>query len=342
LGSAAADVPSPTALYTSADLLGGWTADDPLSYAGTLDARVFRAAWLAGLRTPRDPEVARRRALHDHAITVALNALIEGERVVAVMGGYRLTRDSAAYALVADVARSLAARGYLVVSGGGPGAMEAALLGARLAGVPAAPEEDLRQAIDLLAAQPAFPAYELGSFIGGPDGRFEPDLLRALHAWQAPAFAVADRWPAPPSAVALGIPTWMYGHEPPTPLATLHAKYFNNSLREDGLLSIAKAGVIFAEGSAGTLQEVFQDAAQNYYLTVDDTRSPMVFLDLAGFWTRQRPVRELLDGLFGHNAGQLLHFVTTREDAVEAIASAPAPQETPPLVPGRPPLSPTG
>jgi predicted Rossmann-fold nucleotide-binding protein len=163
------------------------------------------------------------------------------------------------------------------------------------------------------------------------NGQFDEGVLAALHAWQAPAFAVAARWSGDTAGPSLGIPTWLYGHEPPTPLATVHAKYFESSIREDGLLAIAKAGVVFAEGSAGTLQEVFQDAAQNYYASVDNTRSPMVFLDLDGFWTARRPVRLLLEGLFGENAKRLLHFVTTADDAVAAIEAGTG-QETPDLV----------
>lgn len=56
--------------------------------------------------------------------------------------------------------------------------------------------------------------------------------------------------------------------------------------------------MVLAEGGAGTLQEVFQDAAQNHYASVDDTCSPMVFLDLDEFWTVPGPVRPLLEGLF--------------------------------------------
>ena len=47
--------------------------------------------------------------------------------------------------------------------------------------------------------------------------------------------------------------------------ATDIAKYFENSLREEGLLALALAGVVFARGNAGTVQEIFQDACQNYY-----------------------------------------------------------------------------
>ncbi len=55
------------------------------------------------------------------------------------------------------------------------------------------------------------------------------------------------------------------------------AKYFNNSIREQGLLSVATSGVIFARGGPGTWQEIMTDAAQNSYLT-EGVRSPMVFL----------------------------------------------------------------
>ena len=57
----------------------------------------------------------------------------------------------------------------------------------------------------------------------------------------------------------LALPTWFYGHEPTNLFSSYIAKYFANSLREDGLLAIARHGVIYAPGSAGTVQEVFMD-----------------------------------------------------------------------------------
>ena len=75
---------------------------------------------------------------------------------------------------------------------------------------------------------------------------------------------------------SVGIPTWLYGHEPATPLATRITKYFDNSIREDGILTLAKGGIIYTPGSAGTLQEIFQDAVQNHYLSFGYA-SPMVF-----------------------------------------------------------------
>ena len=99
----------------------------------------------------------------------------------------------------------------------------------------------------------------------------------------------------PDGAASLAIPTWFYGHEPSN-LFSLHiAKYFANSLREDGLLAIARHGVVYAPGSAGTVQEVFMDAAQNHYGTFGAI-SPMIFLG-TDYWMRQKPVYPLLTAL---------------------------------------------
>jgi predicted Rossmann-fold nucleotide-binding protein len=65
--------------------------------------------------------------------------------------------------------------------------------------------------------------------------------------------------------------------EPISQFASHIAKYFSNSIREDGMLAVATAGIVFAPGGAGTMQEIFQDAAQNAYRTFG--RSPMAFLD---------------------------------------------------------------
>ena len=308
-------------LYGVDTLLGGWDPHDDTSYARTLDATTYLTARREGLRVPETDETARNRALHDHRITRALSRAVAGRRVVAFMGGHRLERATPAYRMVAESARRLTTEGVLVTSGGGPGAMEAAHLGARSA---PSPRDELDAALEVLGRVPHLPPYRSDDLVR-PDGTFDDDVLRALHRWQAPAFELAARWPATDGGESIGIPTWLYGHEPPTPLATAHAKYFENSIREDGLLAVAEAGVVFAEGSAGTLQEVFQDAAQNHYRSVDGTRSPMVFLDLDEFWTVRRPVRLLLEGLFDEETERILHFVSSADEVVEAVLATGSP-----------------
>ena len=275
-------------LYTPAELFAGFSTDDPGSYAATPDFRAFRSTTL-----PANREVGMLRALHDQSVTEQRTVLLQGRRVVAIMGGHALARDAFAYRQVAELARTLTRAGFMVVSGGGPGAMEATHLGALLAG---AGDGALVDALSELAGAPRFP--ETGGLVA-PGGVVDVDILAELHRWQQPAFALLDEIDPAGRGDSLAIPTWFYGHEPPTPFATCIAKYFSNPLREDGLLSIAVDGVIYAPGRAGTVQEIFQDAAQNVYRVVDGRFSPMAFLDTDGCWTERLPVLPVLRELFG-------------------------------------------
>ena len=171
--------------------------------------------------------------------------------------------------------------------------MEATNLGAWMA---PHPDHALDEALAVIAEAPAF----------------EP-----VATWLDSALEVRQRWPRPAGkGVSLGIPTWHYGHEPPNVFASHVAKYFANSLREDGLLAIALAGVVFAPGSAGTIQEVFQDAAQNHYES-SGVVSPMVFFGV-DYWTNVKPVYPLLATLAeGHAYGSLLAI----HDSVDEIVS---------------------
>lgn len=263
--------PYRASLYTPDELLEGYVPGDPSSlFTTTRDARIYRqyqaSRDVAGLLD------ALAQRLHDHAIDDALEDLLADpkspKRVVAVMGGHATRRTDPVYGEVARLARRLTAKGYFLVSGGGPGAMEATNLGAWLA---PRDERELDAALVTLARAPTY--RDAG--------------------WLESALEVRDR--SSGGAANLGIPTWFYGHEPTNLFATHVAKYFSNSLREDGLLAIAHHGVIFSPGSAGTIQEVFQDAAQNHYGTFGDV-SPMVLFG-ARFFSEEKPVWPLLRAL---------------------------------------------
>ena len=262
---------SPTELY--ADLDAG--------YAATPDARIY--AW--SRRATRDGSLQDllATALHDSSVDDALTEVLVGRDVVGVMGGHALERDHPAYADAARLGRTLAAGGLTVATGGGPGAMEAANLGARLC------DEDPAVLEDVLARLAGVPG-------------FRDDVT----AWARVALeAVADLGD---SGRSLGIPTWHYGHEPPNPFASSVAKYFRNAIREDVLLEVCRSGLVFLPGAAGTLQEVFQAACGSYYAAADDV-VPMVFVGREQ-WTTTLPAWPLLERLAADRPlAQHLHLV---------------------------------
>lgn len=289
--------PYRSSLYSPEELFAGFDPDDPGTYATTLDERVYRYAHQPGIRGDVLNSLACR--LHDHAITDALEDEIAGRQVVAIMGSHSLDRTTAQFRTVALIAKRLTEAGFLVISGGGPGAMEATHLGAWMANRPAG---DVDSALTLLAQCPG---------------------LEPRESWLASALAVKQAYPRVADAAgllptSLGIPTWLYGHEPPTVFATDIAKYFANSVREEGLLAIATSGVIFSPGSAGTIQEVFQDAAQNHYYSFGHP-APMIFLG-ADYWRIAKPVYPLLTQLAeGHEYAELIHLTDDIEDVVQRI-----------------------
>jgi predicted Rossmann-fold nucleotide-binding protein len=290
-------------LYSPEELYAGFDPARPESYADTPDARIY-AHWHArgGAHPPVLLDTLAQR-LHDHAITDAMEEVLalqsqgRPRKVVAIMGGHSMLRGQPDYRAVAELARELARLGFFLVSGGGPGAMEATHLGAWFAG---RSEAELSAALEVLARAPGYKDRE----------------------WLSRAFEVRATWPLRDAdrvvGESLGIPTWHYGHEPPNPFATHIAKYFANSVREDGLLTIAKGGVIYSPGSAGTVQEIFQDACQNHYKTVGVV-SPMIFLGHE-FWTRTRPVFPLLEQLArGQEYARHLLLTDSREHILRAL-----------------------
>ena len=132
-------------------------------------------------------------------------------------------------------------------------------------------------------------------------------------AWVSSAFEVMRRYPQD-KYVSLGIPTWLYGHEPSTPFATHIAKFFVNSVREDTILTVAFGGIIYTPGSAGTLQEIFQNAVQNHYLSFGFA-SPMIFLG-KHFWTEDVPVYPMIQQMMGTGRYKNL-LLTLTDDSAE-------------------------
>ncbi|MFJ7957989.1 LOG family protein [Streptomyces sp. NPDC096319] len=252
-------------LYTPEELFEGIAGT---GYESTPDFLAY--AWFGRTRSDGDIFSSMLRSLHDDAVSDALDEHLAKAPVVGVMGGHAMGRGTEAYAGAARLGRSLARAGLTVATGGGPGAMEAANLGAYLA---PHPDEALAEALGLLAGAPSF--------------------TPSVTDWARAAFAVRARWPDGGDSV--GIPTWFYGHEPPNPFAAHIAKYFANATREDGLLARSTAGVVFLPGAAGTVQEIFDNATPNYYAS-PGASTPMVLVDRA-HWTTRLPAWPLLGAL---------------------------------------------
>ncbi len=289
-------------LYSPEELLDGYEEDRPRSFfESSRDARIYQH-----YRETKDaPSVMESLAqrLHDFAIDDAKDDLLKAaplKRSVAIMGGHAMRRDDPAFAHVATIAQRLCRAGYFLVSGGGPGAMEATNLGAWLGGYD---EGALSSAVQMLIEAPTFR---------------DPGWIES---------SLAAKREFPEGRESLGIPTWFYGHEPSNLFATHVAKYFSNSLREDGLLALATHGVIFAPGSAGTVQEVFMDTAQNHYGTFG-VISPMVFLGRR-YWREELPVAPLLEALAGERtyASRIAYVDSVEEAAAFIEAHPPTPYE---------------
>ncbi|MFT4640962.1 MAG: hypothetical protein ACI8T1_004295 [Verrucomicrobiales bacterium] len=189
-------------LYTPEELFAGFDKNDPCSYCRTPDAEIHLHWEATRKASPSLVFEGILRRAHDQSVTDALTEFLEAadRKVIAIMGGHSMLRTDARYREVAQISRALTQEGYLLVSGGGPGAMEATHVGAWIA---ERSDEELEQALSILSRAPGYRDFE----------------------WLACAFEVRDRFPQTSDAcISVGIPTWLYGQEPPTPFATHIAK----------------------------------------------------------------------------------------------------------------------
>ena len=281
-------------LYTVMELYEGYQHGLAGSYDQAFDCRVYRH--FSASRKTKDILEDLAQRIHDHAVTNALHDFLAAGKheVASIMGGHALSRADPMYRTVARLGRELSRAGFCVATGGGPGAMEAGHLGAYLA---TRDPSDLDDALAVLAKAPH---------------------MLPTDAWLDAAFEVRGRFPLSPEdeprCTSVALPTWLYGHEPPNVFATHIAKYFDNSVREEGVLAIGMYGVVFAPGSAGTIQEIFQDAAQNHYTTYG-VASPMVFLG-EKYWTEDKPVYPLLKHLAAGREYARWLFISDDVDAI--------------------------
>ncbi|MBO4661163.1 MAG: hypothetical protein J5630_00470 [Bacteroidaceae bacterium] len=285
-----------TKLYKTEELFDVFDIEHPETFEQCMDTRVYRHEVKTGKQTCAPFELAAR-SLHDMGIRMAMEGFLnnyERNRVVGIMGGHALSRTSPVYRQAVDVSKRLTEDNYLMISGGGPGAMEATHLGAWMAG---RTDAEVDEAIEILSVAP----------------KFEDE------GWLTQSFRVRERFPYVSNYESLAIPTWFYGHEPPCVFATQIAKLFENSIREDTLMTEAYGGLIFFEGSAGTLQEIFQEAVQDHYVSLGYP-SPMLFVN-SEFWTEQVPVFPFMQHMLenGRYKNLLINLVDTTDEIIYSI-----------------------
>ena len=286
----------PSSLYTSKILYEGYDYHDESTFENCYDTRVYRSYMSYGQRG-KDIRETLARSLHDHFITYHLYKLLDQydeKMVVGVMGGHARRRDDPQYRQIVYLSKKLTEMGRLMVTGGGPGAMEATHLGAYMAG---RSDEEVEEALAMIIPSPTFKD----------------------EGWLRRSFEVMERFPLTSDYRSLAIPTYFYGHEPTAPFATDIAKYFDNSVREDGIVTVAKGGIVYTPGSAGTMQEIFQDAGQNHYET-EGFASPMIFMG-KDYYTNYMPAYSVLKDLRdrGIFKNMLLTISDDNDEIIDAI-----------------------
>jgi predicted Rossmann-fold nucleotide-binding protein len=288
--------PFRNALYTWEELMDGFD----FKKDNSIDINIYRH-FSKHKYNPSINEALWQR-IHDHSIDDALRDLLKfdkkgmsKQKCIGFMGGHSTKRTDPFYEKTAFTSKLLTENGYLMVSGGGPGIMEATNLGAYFA---YKSDDDLLDALKTLKKAPHYSGKN----------------------FHKQAFNVLEKYPK--GADSLAIPTWFYGHEPSNLFASHIAKYFSNSIREDTLLAISLYGIICAPGSAGTIQEIFMDATQNHYGTFN-YYSPMVFLGREHYEIKTLVFPLLKQLAWGKKYFDFLHITDEPKDVLDFLQKHP-------------------
>lgn len=302
-----------------------WSGYDSIPANNTsLDWKIYEYFRGPSKYSPSRLELIAQRT-HDANIETAVNGFFEidetaapkNKKPVVLVGSHSLYRDDPWYKRAAEIAYALKEAGYHIVSGGGPGLMEATHVGAWMTAYGA---DALADALTMLASSSKPP-------LGSTTKQYEmPDY------WKK-ATEVIEKYPV--GGESFGIPTWFYGHEGANAFSTHIAKFFSNAQREEKICAIGINGLIFLPGGPGTAQEVFVDAAENGYASYN-WYSPMVFYsDSPTSVDQQALVQKLMAGKKYASLG-MITSVQTPQEAVAFLNAHPPVNANPPAPPGQP------
>ena len=286
-------------LYTSNELLSGYYNSLPNI---SLEDVVFD--WYDKYKkSDEDQNLLSQIAMntHDAFIDDALISLIKTigkEKIISVMGGHSNKRNSIEYKTLVKTCRLLTFNGFICMSGGSSGMMEAVHLGALLAYYP---EESVDDAITILSEELNY-----------------KDLVKYYN----PAVKVLNKYPMPKDKVlSIAIPTYYY-YEPTAIFASHIAQYFNNPIREYNLLNFAYGGVLISPGSAGTITEIFINHANQHYKSLG-YNAPFVFQNCY-WWETKIPVYPLITQIANtENYKSRLFLVETPEEVLNSFNVGP-------------------
>jgi predicted Rossmann-fold nucleotide-binding protein len=284
----------PRLLYSIEDLYGNFNPSKPLSYKNSTDYEIYTHFIDHKNKGLLSPFLQVTESIHDSSMRMALYDYVRRfnnhKKIVGVMGGHKVPRDDEYYERVCLISKRLTEQGYMMVSGGGPGMMEATHLGAYFAH---RTDEELCEAIDIMKVAPVYSDAE----------------------WLTKSYEVIEKYPPKYRLNSLSIPTWVHGHEPPNPFPARIAKFFSAAIRQEVLIEVTKGAIIYSPGSAGTLREIFQTVEQNHYNMYDNVY-PMIFLNKE-YWSKTLPAYNFFEDI--QKSSSLNNIVVSLEDDEVAI-----------------------
>lgn len=229
--------------------------------------RLRQALYQCSLKKEKSSVFLEQRMLSDLDTNKALKhhfSEVPKEQVIGVMGAASLPRGTKVYRETALMGKHLRENNYVIITGGGTGAMEASHLGVWFAG---RTDNELKQAIDELQNAP------LAS---------DPNYMKL-------ASEIKHKYPRILPGHDIGFSTFVFLDNPPNAFSHFSVVYFNDALREQALLRASTGAVIFVAGGAGTNFELHFALAQNAYQPVSSTDRPLILLGKAHWEKKLSP-----------------------------------------------------